>query len=175
MIAGKGWIALALTTFATWRPARVLLGAYLFGGVTMLQFHLQGEGVQVPSQFLTMLPYLATIVVLVLISRNAHVHPRQHAGVDRQALLPGASRHSIIPRFAAGRPSSLTTTGADHDSILETVLRPTRRAGAPSPPLAALAGCSKKEGDAAATPAAPRRVAGGGLGIVAGGRREPDR
>ena len=71
MTAGKGWIALALTTFATWRPARVLLGAYLFGGVTMLQFHLQGEGVQVPSQFLTMLPYLATIVVLVLISRNA--------------------------------------------------------------------------------------------------------
>jgi general nucleoside transport system permease protein len=71
MIAGKGWIALALTTFATWRPARVLLGAYLFGGVTMLQFFLQGEGVQIPSQFLTMLPYLATIVVLVLISRNA--------------------------------------------------------------------------------------------------------
>ncbi len=71
MMAGKGWIALALTTFATWRPARVLLGAYLFGGVTMLQFHLQGEGVQIASQFLTMLPYLATIVVLVLISRNA--------------------------------------------------------------------------------------------------------
>ena len=70
MIAGKGWIALALTTFATWRPARVLLGAYLFGGVTMLQFHLQGLGVDVPSQFLTMLPYLSTIVVLVLISRN---------------------------------------------------------------------------------------------------------
>jgi len=70
MIAGKGWIALALTTFATWRPARVLLGAYLFGGVTMLQFHLQGLGVDVPPQFLTMLPYLSTIVVLVLISRN---------------------------------------------------------------------------------------------------------
>ena len=70
MIAGKGWIALALTTFATWRPARVLLGAYLFGGVTMLQFHLQGMGVDTPPQFLTMLPYLATIVVLVLISRN---------------------------------------------------------------------------------------------------------
>ncbi len=70
MIAGKGWIALALTTFATWRPARVLLGAYLFGGVTMLQFHLQGIGVNVPSQFLTMMPYVATIVVLVLISRN---------------------------------------------------------------------------------------------------------
>ena len=71
MTAGKGWIALALTTFATWRPARVLLGAYLFGGVTMLQLQLQGEGVQLPSQFLTMLPYLATILVLVLISRNA--------------------------------------------------------------------------------------------------------
>lgn len=70
MVAGKGWIALALTTFATWRPARVLLGAYLFGGVTMLQFHLQGEGVQIASQWLTMLPYLSTIVVLVLISRN---------------------------------------------------------------------------------------------------------
>ncbi|GAB3769131.1 ABC transporter permease [Ramlibacter monticola] len=70
MVAGKGWIALALTTFATWRPARVLLGAYLFGGVTMLQFHLQGTGVEVASEFLNMLPYLATIVVLALISRN---------------------------------------------------------------------------------------------------------
>jgi len=68
--AGKGWIALALTTFATWRPARVLFGAYLFGGVTMLQLHLQGEGVNVPIPMLTMLPYLATILVLVLISRN---------------------------------------------------------------------------------------------------------
>ena len=71
LVAGRGWIALALTTFATWRPARVLLGAYLFGGVTMLQFHLQGQGVQIASQLLAMLPYLATILVLVLISRNA--------------------------------------------------------------------------------------------------------
>ena len=70
MVAGRGWIALALVVFATWRPVRVLVGAYLFGGVTMLQFFLQGEGVQVPSQFLSMLPYVATIVVLVLISRN---------------------------------------------------------------------------------------------------------
>ncbi|MDB5914367.1 MAG: putative Uncharacterized type transport system, permease component [Ramlibacter sp.] len=70
VVAGRGWIALALTTFATWRPARVLLGAYLFGGVTMLQFHLQGSGVDLPSEFLTMLPYVATIVVLALISRN---------------------------------------------------------------------------------------------------------
>jgi ABC-type uncharacterized transport system permease subunit len=70
MVAGRGWIALALTTFATWRPGRVLLGAYLFGGVTMLQFQLQGAGVDIPSQWLTMLPYLATIVVLVLMSRK---------------------------------------------------------------------------------------------------------
>jgi simple sugar transport system permease protein len=70
MVAGKGWIALALTTFATWRPARVLLGAYLFGGVTMLQFYLQGRGVELPSEFLNMLPYVATVVVLALISRN---------------------------------------------------------------------------------------------------------
>jgi ABC-type uncharacterized transport system permease subunit len=71
LTAGRGWIALALTTFATWRPVRVLLGAYLFGGVTMLQFAMQGAGVEIASQFLAMLPYIATIVVLALISRNA--------------------------------------------------------------------------------------------------------
>ena len=70
LTAGRGWIALALTTFAIWRPARVLLGAYLFGGVTMAQFALQGAGVQVSSQLLAMAPYLATIIVLALISRN---------------------------------------------------------------------------------------------------------
>jgi general nucleoside transport system permease protein len=70
MIAGKGWIALALTTFATWRPVRALWGAYLFGGVTMLQLHLQGRGVGIPIELLTALPYLATVLVLVLISRN---------------------------------------------------------------------------------------------------------
>jgi simple sugar transport system permease protein len=70
MVAGKGWIALALTTFATWRPGRVLLGAYLFGGVTMLQLHLQALGVQIPSQLLNSLPYVATVVVLAIISRN---------------------------------------------------------------------------------------------------------
>lgn len=70
MTAGRGWIALALTTFATWRPGRVVLGAYLFGGVTMLQFDLQGSGVQVASQLLSMLPYLATIAVLAVMSRN---------------------------------------------------------------------------------------------------------
>jgi ABC-type uncharacterized transport system permease subunit len=70
MSAGRGWIVLALVVFATWRPLRVLLGAYLFGGVSVLQLHAQGFGVTVPSEFLSMLPYLATIVVLVLICRD---------------------------------------------------------------------------------------------------------
>jgi len=70
MTSGRGWVALALVVFATWRPARVMAGAYLFGGVTILQFHIQGFGIDVPSQFLSMLPYLATILVLVVISRD---------------------------------------------------------------------------------------------------------
>jgi simple sugar transport system permease protein len=70
MASGRGWIALALVVFATWRPGRVALGAYLFGGVTMLQLHGQGYGIDVPSQIMSMLPYLATVVVLVLISRD---------------------------------------------------------------------------------------------------------
>ena len=70
MIAGRGWIALALTVFATWRPLRTVAGAYLFGGATMLQFHLQGRGVDIPSQILTMLPYAVTIIVLAALSRN---------------------------------------------------------------------------------------------------------
>ncbi|KAB7652822.1 ABC transporter permease [Sutterella seckii] len=70
MTAGRGWIALALVTFATWRPLRVVVGAYLFGGVTMLQFAFQGMGISISPQFMAMTPYLATILVLVLISRN---------------------------------------------------------------------------------------------------------
>jgi general nucleoside transport system permease protein len=70
MTSGRGWIALALVVFATWRPARLLLGAYLFGGITILQLHIQGLGFAIPSQFLSMLPYLATILVLVAISRD---------------------------------------------------------------------------------------------------------
>jgi ABC-type uncharacterized transport system permease subunit len=70
MTAGRGWIALAQVVFATWKPRNVILGAYLFGGVTVLQFHGQGMGIAVPSQFLSMLPYLATIVILVLICRD---------------------------------------------------------------------------------------------------------
>jgi simple sugar transport system permease protein len=70
LTSGRGWIALALVVFATWRPGRLLIGALLFGAVTGLQFYAQAIGVPVPTQFLAMLPYVATVVVLVLISRN---------------------------------------------------------------------------------------------------------
>jgi simple sugar transport system permease protein len=70
MTAGRGWIALALVVFASWRPLRLVGGAYLFGTVTILQLHTQALGLGIPSQLMTSLPYLATIVVLVLISRT---------------------------------------------------------------------------------------------------------
>jgi len=69
MTAGRGWIALALVVFASWRPGRLVIGAYLFGAVTILQLHAQGAGFGIPSQLMTSLPYLATILVLVAISR----------------------------------------------------------------------------------------------------------
>lgn len=69
MTAGRGWIALALTVFASWRPGRLVIGAYLFGAVTILQLHAQGAGIGIPSQFMSSLPYLATVIVLVLLSR----------------------------------------------------------------------------------------------------------
>ena len=69
MTAGRGWIALAIVVFASWLPWRAALGAYLFGGLTILQLHAQGFGVPVPSQLLAALPYLLTIVVLVMIMR----------------------------------------------------------------------------------------------------------
>ena len=70
MTAGRGWIAVALVVFGTWRAGRVALGAYLFGAITILQLHVQGWGLEIASQFMSMLPYLATIVVLVIISRD---------------------------------------------------------------------------------------------------------
>ncbi|MEZ5923462.1 MAG: ABC transporter permease [Hyphomicrobiaceae bacterium] len=75
MTAGRGWIALALVVFAAWRPWRTVAGAYLFGGVTILQLHGQGLGLKIEAQYLSMLPYLATILVLVLISRSRTVAP----------------------------------------------------------------------------------------------------
>ena len=70
MTAGRGWIALALVVFATWKPERVLIGAYIFGGVTILQMNLEALGLRFPGQFFSMAPYVATIIVLVLISSN---------------------------------------------------------------------------------------------------------
>ena len=70
MTAGKGWIALALVVFASWRPLRIPIGALLFSGITVMQLVGQARGWAMPSQFLSMLPYLATIAILVFISRN---------------------------------------------------------------------------------------------------------
>jgi ABC-type uncharacterized transport system permease subunit len=70
MTAGRGWIALALVVFSSWRPGRVVIGAYLFGAVTILQLHAQAMSLPIPSQFMSSLPYLATIVVLIVISRR---------------------------------------------------------------------------------------------------------
>jgi len=73
LTAGRGWIAVALVVFATWRPGRALLGAYLFGGVTTVQLFAQGAGVPVPPELMSATPYIATILVLVLISRDANL------------------------------------------------------------------------------------------------------
>ncbi|OUR78633.1 ABC transporter permease [Alphaproteobacteria bacterium 46_93_T64] len=78
MTAGRGWIALALIVFATWKPGLVLVGAYMFGGITILQLHAQAAGLDLPSQVLSMLPYIATIVVLVIISKDES-RIRKHA------------------------------------------------------------------------------------------------
>ena len=76
MTAGAGWIALAIVVFASWKPWRVLIGAYLFGGVTVLQLNLQAAGSKVPIEVLSMSPYLITILVLVIISaRGNHGAP----------------------------------------------------------------------------------------------------
>jgi general nucleoside transport system permease protein len=82
MTAGAGWIALAIVVFSAWRPGRVVLGAWLFGGVTILQLNLQAGGLAVPAFYLSMLPYLVTIVVLVVISAD-----RRRASLNAPACL----------------------------------------------------------------------------------------
>ncbi len=82
MTAGRGWIALAIVVFAAWRPGRALMGAYLFGGVTVVQLHVQGFGIDIDAQVLSMLPYLVTILVLVLIS-----HDKARASLNAPACL----------------------------------------------------------------------------------------
>jgi len=71
MVAGRGWIALALVVFSTWKPLWLLVGALLFGFVTIAQFQAEGFGIEMPPDLLATLPYIATILVLVAISRNA--------------------------------------------------------------------------------------------------------
>ena len=82
MTAGAGWIALAIVVFAAWKPGRILLGAYLFGGVTVLQLNLQAAGVAIPVQYLSMAPYLITILVLVIMSSD-----RSRAALNAPASL----------------------------------------------------------------------------------------
>ncbi len=88
MTAGAGWIALAIVVFASWKPVRVLLGAYLFGGVTVLQLNLQAAGLAVPVEYLSMSPYLITILVLVIMSSG-----RGRASLNAPAAL-GKSFHA---------------------------------------------------------------------------------
>ncbi len=88
MTAGAGWIALAIVVFGAWKPGRVLLGAYLFGGISVLQLNLQAAGVKVPVEFLSMSPYLITILVLVIISAD-----RSRAALNAPASL-GRSFHA---------------------------------------------------------------------------------
>ena len=71
MTGGRGWIALALVVFSTWNPIKILIGAMIFGGLTIIQFHMQAIGVRIPVQFLTALSYIVTIIVLVVISRDS--------------------------------------------------------------------------------------------------------
>ena len=90
MTAGRGWIALALVVFATWRPVRVLLGAYLFGAITIIGLHIQAAGFEVSSHLLATLPYVATILVLVLISRDATKIRLNAPAALGKAFHPGA-------------------------------------------------------------------------------------
>ena len=82
MTAGAGWIALAIVVFGAWRAGRVVIGAYLFGGVTVLQLNLQAAGIAIPGEILSMSPYLITILVLVIISAD-----RSRAALNAPAAL----------------------------------------------------------------------------------------
>lgn len=88
MTAGMGWIALALIVFATWRPGRVLMGAYLFGAIAILELYAQAASVPVPSNFLTMLPYLVTIIILVVMSRDPAIMRRHSPGSIGKDFAP---------------------------------------------------------------------------------------
>lgn len=89
MTAGRGWIALAIVVFAAWRPGRAVLGAYIFGGVTIAQLNLQALGVAIQSQYLSMTPYIATIVVLAIISSGGGARLRAPGCLGRPFFAAG--------------------------------------------------------------------------------------
>lgn len=88
MTAGRGWIALALVVFASWRPLRTLFGAYLFGAVSIMGFVVQSMGLGIPSQFLSSLPYLVTIAALVIISGNKRLTRANTPACLAQSFVP---------------------------------------------------------------------------------------
>jgi simple sugar transport system permease protein len=90
MTAGRGWVALALVVFAAWRPFWVLVGAWFFGGLMYLSLYVQGIGIPIPSPFVAALPYLGTVVVLVLISRD-----RRRIRLHRPAMLGRSFRQTV--------------------------------------------------------------------------------
>ncbi|MDR3373244.1 MAG: ABC transporter permease [Ancalomicrobiaceae bacterium] len=88
MTAGRGWIALALVVFASWRPMRVMVGAYLFGAVGVLGFVAQAVGLGVPAQFLSSLPYIVTVLALVVISKSTRARGSQAPACLGQPFVP---------------------------------------------------------------------------------------
>lgn len=78
LVAGRGWIVVALVVFGMWRPLRIALGAYLFGAVSLMELFIQGLGFSIPSQFMSALPYLITIIILAVISRDSRLITLNH-------------------------------------------------------------------------------------------------
>ena len=118
MTSGRGWIALALVVFGSWRPWRVLAGAYLFGGVTILQLHAQGT-FHLPAQVFSMLPYLATIAVLTIIS----------AGPWRGRFTAPADLGKTFPTVGLNSRARFSTNPTKGDIMATTVTRRTFLAG----------------------------------------------
>jgi len=78
LVAGRGWIVVALVVFGMWRPLRIALGAYLFGAVSLLELFIQGQGFAIPSQLMSALPYIITIIILAMISRDSRLITLNH-------------------------------------------------------------------------------------------------
>ncbi len=78
LVAGRGWIVVALVVFGTWKAPRIALGAYLFGAVSLLELFVQGQGFAIPSQLMSAMPYIITIIILAIISRDARIIKLNH-------------------------------------------------------------------------------------------------